>query len=950
MGSIIIPERFVNKLGGAAGNISKLCENVERFINSVSATSMPFFREYTAHDESHINAVLAMADALIPKTTLKNLELKSMEVLISAVVLHDMGMFIQPDGAHELIFGKYSKQKIERLDTLTWREAWDNYIYQYKRFNNNQLYNIFGDMPPVISLAEDRIDDGENAWRVYGEFFRQYHPRLAHDICNIGFPGDKTIDLFEHCFVDKGDKYIKDIIGLVARSHGMDMRDAQPYLDKAPLATSSPVSMVYGIPVFYLMAILRVADYLHAGSARAPEERAMAQRINSPISRNEYGWNQAVYDTMTWHIKRANIEKPAGVSDTKRSETLEIIADPEDSATFLKLKSWIGAVQTELDKCWAILAEKYENDYPLTIHRITTNIFKDSEIERFNNSFLTKPAALTANPDIVMLLVEPLYNYDPNYGIRELLQNAIDACNERIEWTQNENKRRDAAGMKPLKCPDGLIEIDINTEAESNTFTITDNGIGMNENTLLNYYLVAGASYRNSNAWREAYTDDGGNAKVLRSGRFGIGALATFLIGDEATVTTRHAGDEMGFRFIYGINSLKPINVEKIAGAEIGTTITMLLNQKSKQIFSSKKYIPKWYFFNKPIVRYRMNGEDINRDLLGYIDNFLIPDVNSIEETKSSWHRIVLNNGTIAYWSVAGTSLENINMLNIPKLDWNEKFQLGGYPFDTVVWCNGILVTPSAEQGSSWFNKALIGPGTMHVSFIDSNCLLPVSLNRTHISYFDEFYDIVTDISQYYLAKMMYSEIKKIWVDLEDIEFNSYNDENRRINSFKSYCFYEKGFIPINNAFLSLCHIDTIKCFNMNFITDDVKFIKDIISTENMFSIVLNAVSVSDDDGFYVLPNFYFPKIILLSTLKYVIDHKYNVSIEGSDIKKQYAIYYLQGNILGCNTHMYNVIVDLLGERNTKDFSDDYWIPYDLEDRKRKFPKAFEILKKYITD
>lgn len=38
------------------------------------------------------------------------------------------------------------------------------------------------------------------------------------------------------------------------------------------------------------------------------------------------------------------------------------------------------------------------------------------------------------------------------------------------------------------------------------------------------------------------------------------------------------------------------------------------------------------------------------------------------------------------------------------------------------------------------------------------------------------------------------------------------------------------------------------------------------------------------------------------------------------------------------------VIYDLFSERNTDEFSDDYWIPINIEERKRKFPKAFEIL------
>jgi len=63
-------------------------------------------------------------------------------------------------------------------------------------------------------------------------------------------------------------------------------------------------------------------------------------------------------------------------------------------------------------------------------------------------------------------------------------------------------------------------------------------GIGMTVDTVINYFLKAGASLRRSELWRETYEDAEGKSRVLRSGRFGVGVLAAYLLGDEISVAT----------------------------------------------------------------------------------------------------------------------------------------------------------------------------------------------------------------------------------------------------------------------------------------------------------------------------------------------------------------------------------------------------------------------------
>ena len=62
------------------------------------------------------------------------------------------------------------------------------------------------------------------------------------------------------------------------------------------------------------------------------------------------------------------------------------------------------------------------------------------------------------------------------------------------------------------------------------------------------YFRRAGATIRSSPAWKAEYASDG-RPGVLRTGRFGVGALAAFLLGDEIHVTPRRIGTDRGLSF-----------------------------------------------------------------------------------------------------------------------------------------------------------------------------------------------------------------------------------------------------------------------------------------------------------------------------------------------------------------------------------------------------------------
>jgi molecular chaperone HtpG len=70
---------------------------------------------------------------------------------------------------------------------------------------------------------------------------------------------------------------------------------------------------------------------------------------------------------------------------------------------------------------------------------------------------------------------------------------------------------------------------------------------------------------------------------VLRTGRFGVGALAAFLLGDEIEVTTRHALSpaEEGINFSARLDD-ETISLHRV-NAPIGTRIKIRIPEHSRQ-------------------------------------------------------------------------------------------------------------------------------------------------------------------------------------------------------------------------------------------------------------------------------------------------------------------------------------------------------------------------------
>jgi molecular chaperone HtpG len=102
------------------------------------------------------------------------------------------------------------------------------------------------------------------------------------------------------------------------------------------------------------------------------------------------------------------------------------------------VKDWLRGIQQELDQSWAVLGEVYGRygclrDFGLTIRRIRSNLDDEQGFATSVDYVPELMRLMVSKGELLALLLEPLYGQRPEVGIRELVQNAVDAVREPID-------------------------------------------------------------------------------------------------------------------------------------------------------------------------------------------------------------------------------------------------------------------------------------------------------------------------------------------------------------------------------------------------------------------------------------------------------------------------------------------------------------------------------------
>lgn len=446
--------------------------------------------EFTLHDDVHIFNVLNIMEMLIPPKTLDKLSIPELMLLILTAFFHDIGMapgeeYLQSwKGEKNLSESEFVRTEYNRYQKF--RSSHNRRIEEIQRLHDENNH-------AVAQVLEEYL---------ITEYIRLTHAERARAIIAGDWKGkikykdtDLTVMFAELCF-----------------SHN---EDAMRLLDVDSFELCDHNTYVC-IP--FIAVVLRLADIIDFDPKRTPSVLFSHLAVRHPVSISEWKKHQSIN---AWTISK---------------DRLIYAAQCEHPAIEAAIRGFCNLIDDELKNCNLILSNinnpynnddtsHYKIDLPKQIDRSKIRAVKDILTGEPIYEYQNTKFELAKNQIIDLLMGTELYG-KPEVALRELIQNSIDAClvREKLSKAWGEN-------YVPY------IKVSFYSKNSIDYLEIYDNGIGMDQHVINNYYSNVGSSFYKSREFYELMSEVDVNFKPIS--RFGIGILSCFMVSDSLEVDTK---------------------------------------------------------------------------------------------------------------------------------------------------------------------------------------------------------------------------------------------------------------------------------------------------------------------------------------------------------------------------------------------------------------------------
>jgi molecular chaperone HtpG len=193
---------------------------------------------------------------------------------------------------------------------------------------------------------------------------------------------------------------------------------------------------------------------------------------------------------------------------------------------------------------------------------------------------MSKQQFQTEVSQLLQLIVHSLYSH-PEIFLRELISNSSDALDKLRHLTLVEDKYKALVG-NGIESP----RIDLELDEAGKTLTVSDTGIGMNEEDLVSHLgTIARSGTKNFLAHLSG--DARKDSNLI--GQFGVGFYSVFMVADTVLVISRKAGEDKTFRWTS--DGKTGFDVEEVSGdasrKTAGTTVLIHFNEEGLQYANS---------------------------------------------------------------------------------------------------------------------------------------------------------------------------------------------------------------------------------------------------------------------------------------------------------------------------------------------------------------------------
>jgi molecular chaperone HtpG len=167
---------------------------------------------------------------------------------------------------------------------------------------------------------------------------------------------------------------------------------------------------------------------------------------------------------------------------------------------------------------------------------------------------------------LLQLVVHSIYS-NKDIFLRELISNASDAL----------DKLRHAALVDGVEADTSDLHIDIAADPEARTLAVTDNGIGMSHEEVVD---LIGTIAKSGTAELLRQMKENNDAKDL-IGQFGVGFYSTFMVADRVTLVSRKAGTTEGTR--WESDGEGTYTIQPVEDVPVGTSVTVHLRPADEE-------------------------------------------------------------------------------------------------------------------------------------------------------------------------------------------------------------------------------------------------------------------------------------------------------------------------------------------------------------------------------
>ena len=640
------------------------------------------------------------------------LNIVEIKILIYSVILHDIGM--TSDKVEENLFIEYNKSiDIDYKENLV-----NKYIDKLKTKNvltdssSVEFKKLLKDELIFYSNHKDNLKTD-----FYSDYIRISHVKrskiklfLLKNSMNFEYKG---ICLLNH---------ISDVI----LAHGLDFKDLKNEINY-------PIEEIISnkkVNILFLSVLLRVGDLLDADISRTP--RYLLSFFGFIDKKSHTKWEKSL-SLIGKQINNYN------VSFNYLSNSPEQERD---------IRKYITGVENQILKTNELL--KYSSK-KLNLSPIINLTVKN------DGSYKSADKQITIEYDKVkkILMGTELYDQQTMF-LRELIQNSRDACKLREQYCNSLS-----IDYKP--------KILIKYDEDIKELTIQDNGIGMNEATVNNFFIKIGNSPYSKKHESKEFT-------FSPIGNFGIGILSVFMVSNEIKVNSVSFNKDGFFD--------EPINIKleidekyvtdyvKDENIHEGTKITLQVNDT---------FIEKYNLTNEVIKNTVKDTISNYFDVPIYINNYN----SKIEKKIDNTDRLICIEKDDKYKI-------NIELNNKNTRYENNKMLILSY--------NGIYINTIPNHRINYILPFL----SYKRMYIEINGKVPISLKASREKIIEDeiFIELFNDINIDILFKMLENNIKNSITPF--IRFNK--TYNKKVYDEFIKIFYIK---TLNNDTIKL--IDMIK-------------------------------------------------------------------------------------------------------------------------------------------